>query len=823
MASMFASVLGAYEEPVYTVTVAEGTNSLDGATVEVTQNGETTSAAFSSLSLDKGGTFVKKGLGWLQSSSAMSVFTGEVVVAEGALILTEDGQAGRILNNDNYRVSPAWTNCASLVVSNGATVALITSANNTFPHLVQPISLSGEGLDGLGAIYYCTVGTENKETQLYYSHITLLGNTKIVIENGGRFGIGYCVVDMNAYNLMCETPGENRGILVLCGLKVENPGNIVGDHTQLYFSASKTWEGTADNTVTLTNNAYFRMYNFGGQIKWTLVNDSENLGGYANAASTTSTSNQPNHNIWHGPWRLNESVTLGAANESTDNHGIVLNGAVSGDGGISLRHQWLRLRSRSNTFKGGVTVTTSGHLVLYGNGSIPANGGTLKIHNGGEVILDEENAAELGLKTMAYPAIDWNVPSGSTAVLPGTTNTIIKSLVKRGAGTLNLVGDIPGTNYHMGVANVTGVTEIAAGTLKIPCGSAGLCEGWIDPVIINSTSGNDLIGKLEYTATNRVALGTELAYTSDKALWRRDSDELSSLLLSYHGYVWNRKSTPVTWVFAQSMWKGSRLYIDGEVIDGYGAPGNLGTKVSYYHGGTPNDNKRVAFYTVTVNPGPHRIDMRTYTQGINNSIGRWGPCQYDPTNAVWKANFGWAVNWSGSDSTNHVDFSEIADPGDGSLFTVTTNGADMTIASLRTSFEHLKFTGGTLDVYGSDLYVPVLECGKGSITNSNEYLTNCMITVTGSMRLDSASYNGGTLKIDGKLRFAEGATLDGADLALLARGDYSLVEAADGIEGMPSFDSNADGNKGWRVKKEVVDGVEKLTFGWHLGTVVTFR
>ena len=93
-----------YEEPVYAVTVASGTNSLDEATVEVTQNGETTSAAFSSLTLNQGGTFVKKGMGWLQSSTAMSVFTGEVVVAEGALILTEDGQAGATLN-DNAKYS----------------------------------------------------------------------------------------------------------------------------------------------------------------------------------------------------------------------------------------------------------------------------------------------------------------------------------------------------------------------------------------------------------------------------------------------------------------------------------------------------------------------------------------------------------------------------------------------------------------------------------------------------------------------------------------------------------------------------------------------
>ena len=818
-AAMFASIVGAYDEPVYTVTVAEGTNSLDEATVEVTQNGETTSAAFSSLTLDKGGTFVKKGLGWLQSSSAMSVFTGEVVVAEGALILTADGQAGRILDNDNYRVS-TWTNCASLVVSNGATVALVTSAETTFPHLVQPVSLSGEGLNGLGAIYHSCISKENKGTQLYYSHVTLLGDTKIVFEDGGRLGIGYCVVDMNGHTLTCATPGASRGNLVLCGLKVQNPGNIVGDHTQLYFSASKTWEGNADNTVTLTNNAYFRMYNFGGQIKWTLVNDSVNLVGYSDASD--STWNKPDENIWHGPWRLNESVTLGASTTTTDDQGITINGSVSGDGGITLRHQWLRLRSKSNTFKGGMTVTTSGHLVLYGNGSIPANGGTLKIQNGGEVIFDEENVDALGLKTMAYPAIDWNVPSGSTAVLPGTTNTIIKSLVKRGSGTLNLVGDLAGIEDHAGVVTVTGVTEIAAGTLRIPCGSAGLISGWFTGFDRNLDTNSEAIKDVDYMTTNKIVRGAEVAYTSNSNVWLKSKSFSTNGVFAYSGYIWNRTQEDMRIVFAQAMWKGSKMFINGERLEGYDKPWGNGKEVSFSHS---SDNQRLTFYSTTLSPGPHQIDLRTYT---TTDWGPWGNqsrnnTKQTLTNAVWKANFGWAVNWSGSMSTNCADFSEIRDPGDGSLFTVTTNGADMTIAAMRTSFEHLKFTGGTLDVYGSDLYVPVLECGSGSITNSNEYLTNCMITVTGSMRLDSASYNGGTLKIDGKLRFAEGATLDGEDLALLARGDYSLVEAADGIEGVPFFDSNADGNKGWRMKKEVVDGVEKLTFGWHLGTVVTFR
>ena len=261
-----------YEEPVYTVTVAAGTNSLDEATVEVTQNGETTTAAFTDLTLDQGGTFVKKGMGFLQSSTAMSVFTGEVVVAEGALIVSEDGQTGkRLTDNTKYRTE--WVDCARLVVSNGATIVLITTSEGTWPHLTQPVSLSGEGLNGLGAIYHRReYSKEVNATQLYYSHITLLGDTKIVYENAGRVGFGYCILDMNGHDLTCATPGSSRGNQVFCGMQVKNPGNIFGDHTQLYFSASKAWQGSAANTVTFTNDSYFRMYNFDGNVPWTLVN-----------------------------------------------------------------------------------------------------------------------------------------------------------------------------------------------------------------------------------------------------------------------------------------------------------------------------------------------------------------------------------------------------------------------------------------------------------------------------------------------------------------------------------------------------------------------
>ena len=817
-----------YEEPVYTVTVAAGTNSLDEATVEVTQNGETTTTAFSSLTLDQGGTFVKKGMGWLQSSTAMSVFTGEVVVAEGALILTENGQAGAIIGDGTEtRYHTNWTGYASLVVSNGATIALITTAEGSWARLRQPVSLVGEGLNGLGAIYHVKqYNKSSNDTQLYNSYITLLGDTKIVYEDGGRVGFGYCVFNMNGYDLTCTTLGDTRGVQVLCGLQVKTPGNILADHTQLYFSSSKKWEGTAENTVVLTNNPYFRMYNFGGQINWTLVNAYEGLIGYSQDASSSPSYDDPTQNIWHGPWRLDKSMYIGASTTASDNYGIVLAGAVSGDGGFTLRHQWLRLKSRANTFKGGITVTTSGHLVLYGNGSLPVDGGTLKLLNGGEVLFDEANTDALSLSTMEYPAIDWTVASGANAVLPGTTNTIVKSLVKRGAGTLNLVGDLTGTEDLTGAVAVTGITEIAAGTVRLPCARAGFVSGWFN----SEDSGNDTNSKamdnFNYMATNKIVRRTELAYTSDKTAWRKASGYTG--VIAYQGYIWNREEEDKLIVIAQAMWKGSRLWVDGVQIAGRPKPlVTSGNEVSYYHGGSPNDNQRITFYTVTLSPGPHRMDFRTYTTG--SEWGPWGNANVakankEITNAVWKANFGWAVNWSGSDSTNHVDFSEIADPGDGSVFTVTTNGVDETIAALRTSFEHLKFTGGTLDLNGSDLHLPVLECGGGSITNSNEFQANCTITVTDSLRVDGSSYGGAKLTLDGKLKFAPSAKLDVPNLAELAHGEYVLVSAKDGIEGSLSFSPEGLSAKRWHLETGTAeDGSATVSLNWRHGLSIQLR
>ena len=144
---------------------------------------------------------------------------------------------------------------------------------------------------------------------------------------------------------------------------------------------------------------------------------------------------------------------------------------------------------------------------------------------------------------------------------------------------------------------------------------------------------------------------------------------------------------------------------------------------------------------------------------------------------------------------------------------------DEVLSNLVPKFDHLKFSGGTFDVRGSSLSVKTLECGAGILTNSNDFVANGTLTVGEKLIVDGASYSGGTLKIHGKLKLAEGATLDCEDLSALAHGDYALVETTDGIEGQPAF----SGTRGWHLEKKTVDGKEKLALSWYLGTSLIFR
>ena len=83
-ATLCAAAAFALDEPIYTITTSgEGTNDITAATIEVTENGATTTKSFSEISFTTG-TIRKRGTGFLRSDSSLVSFTGTILVEEGA-------------------------------------------------------------------------------------------------------------------------------------------------------------------------------------------------------------------------------------------------------------------------------------------------------------------------------------------------------------------------------------------------------------------------------------------------------------------------------------------------------------------------------------------------------------------------------------------------------------------------------------------------------------------------------------------------------------------------------------------------------------------
>ena len=385
---------------------------------------------------------------------------------------------------------------------------------------------------------------------------------------------------------------------------------------------------------------------------------------------------------------------------------------------------------------------------------------------------------------------------------------MVRSFKKTGAGVLDMTSPL----------TVTGVTELADGTLRLPCDRAGLVFG-------AEFHGDDLtssVGNIDNVITNWVELGTDLMYTDDLVKWQRlDSTAYNRRrLFTYHGYIWNRTNESQTWTFAAQIVSGMQIFIDGVQQNWTG----VSSWYNFYN------DKKVGFMTFSnVSPGWHRLDVRAYATQADSGYGllanRIGGVD-KIVNATWQADLGLAIDRQGRGSTNYADYERLVDPGDGSFLTVVSGDAENAedVIAHMPKFDHLKFTGGTLDTRGSDITVPVLEGVNGAVTNSNAYYPGGSLTVGEKWIVSGAATAGKTLKVTGSLKFADGSVLEGTDFALLSRKtEHTLAMATGGIDGMPAFDSNAPGNKGWHLVKVTENDVEKLKLFWQLGTTVVIR
>ena len=807
----------ALEYPVYTVTTSgDGTNSLSSAQVEVVaeEGAASETVAFSSLALTSG-TFRKKGTGFLMSADGMSSFTGTVLVEEGAWISTKLGHLGKSTSAEK----------SAVVVSNGASIVfdIPDSATAAFRH---NITLGGAGYNGMGAVCVNSPGPNISAGKPLFRNSTWTMTDDAAIKQPNRISdkplcTWYVTLAMNGHTLTFSGFGDvtdstyNRTYL-FNSLFSGTVGHIVLDSARLYYynydtsTSAYTFTGSGANTLTIRggdgnrtrNDSWLYTSYMTQPSPWTLV--FEGSGVVSSGSGTWGTTNTIPQAGWAGPVVLSSENAF--VTGSSTNSFSFLN-AVSGNGGLQCsRGQQINLINGGNSFKGEVKINTSrdpnhdGELRVFWDGALPKDSAGATLYNS-DLTLMYSHGYQL-------PSLIFDVADGKSEKFAGGTNGVVRSFKKTGAGVLDMTSPL----------TVTGVTELAGGTLRLPCDRAGLIFGWR----VQEGSASEGVSALTPMLTNRVEQGANLCYTDDMVEWQR-LDSNVKRLFTYHGYIWNRTDEPQTWTFAAQISQGMQIYIDGV--------NQSWTDVSSWYNFYAD--MKVGFMTFSdVATGCHRIDVRMYTGSDRRAWGtvanRWQGegVSGTPTNATWQADLGLAIDRQGRGSTNYADYERLVDPGDGSFLTVVpgdAENADGVIAHMP-KFDHLKFTGGTLDTRGSDIAVPVLEGVDGAVTNSNAYYPGGSLTVGQKWTLSGYAMENKTLKVTGKMKFAAGAMLDCADLAFLSRnGGHTLAMATGGIDGMPAFDGKASGNKGWHLVKESGNGVESLKLFWRLGTTIVIR
>lgn len=800
------------DEPIYVVTVGpDVTNRLDDCDVSVTKDGVTQTQAFSSLSVTNG-TFKKRGPGFLMSSTAMTNFTGTILIEEGALMTESPGMTG-----------PADSTAGPMVISNGASLVLAPSTGTCANYALgvyNAIHLSGTGLNGIGAIYGATRGVNTRDTFKGSWH--LYGDTTVNGDPGASNDYGdaspFSGYHLNGHTL---TFAYGKGHVI-------NRGNFHAGHVlvpnggRIQVQSGLTFYGGDTNTLTIAQGGQFASYNGNNfTAPWKLILEGDSYIYPSGSSGSTDWTRPADRFDWSGPVDVQGRVTV-RAGSSDGTHAFSALGPVSGDGGFNITRGFLHLSSTNNSFKGPVSVsaytkTCRAGVGLHAGDAWPKDNPTTFTNKNGCVYLTARD--------VSLPAIDYTTDADYfNTTFFGSGNATAASLVKRGAGTLEFTAPVA----------VTGRTDFLEGTIRLPAPDAavaamhssapGLWEGIMD----YGTNSADRVADMPAYYTDGTSAVTNGVQDSTYMAYKYGSPWTKQMIVRYQGYIWNRTEATGNWSFALALAGGGKLLIDGvEVLR------NLSS--NWYYLWTN---------TISLAPGPHTFDLRLYNAGYGTG-GCRQPYLHWPDDGssynTWSNYMGFAYDPNGCglspdtafDSLNYLKAQNGAGGipgGDGYLFTRDARTRDeclddiVEITRSRASFAELAARPGTvLDLDGSalPLKVPAFQ-GFTTVTNGSLKISDTWRLTGGD--LDTADNS--TLRVDGKLTFAAGAKIvleDAEAFCNLFRGQggFVVASARDGIEGMPVLEKQADDPSAAHWYLSLQDN--ELVLHYSPGTVIILR
>ena len=802
---------------IYTVVVNGGTFaapvSIADQQVEIydAEAGTTTTADFPDVTFKPNSIFRKRGTGYMLSSLAMSSFTGEIRIEEGAFVINTNNQMG---------VTTSAANAPLIVVSNGASFVMSTRANTCAAKALKiynSFRIAGDGCDNYGAI--CNDNLTDQMDYLFYGNWVLTADASISSTQTKRFDYS-ATIDLAGHQLTLRKNGA-RGTCCISGSSViTNSASaaariLVDNHALQLQGGSIKFYGDARSELVFTNNdTVFQTYGFLTDASpWTMRFAGSVFGNVQNDGRQSPGVNGGAR--WRGPVVLDgpgAAFKIRTPNVSYDGDGMLLTNTVSGTGSFFINNATLQLANPTNSFTGHVGASTSvgrtGFVALWHPWSLPPTCAGLFVTNTAVSLLSQYERYDL-------PPTVVHVSNGTNVVFTGGSGGFAPSFRKTGPGRLDLAHPL----------TVTGRAEVAGGTLKFTrYARAGLVAGRfqmpnrLDFTLPDGTSPGAIstaAQTMTMNFTNRVELMPECWMTNNSTLGYIPADAESTgsggvgVLVTFDGYLWNRSGETQQWTFAGGAGTHLNVWLDSTRFFGY----------NQYQTGIRK--------TMEVTPGAHKFRATSYSSGRNTYVNAAGASF---TNMTWNwtsggtsYGAGFRYDPQGRDSTDYRDYLIFNDPGDGSLLTVSTNETLTTVQD-EPSFWTLRLApGATLDTFGNGIAVGDLE-GMGMVTNSNAYFNHPM-TVTNSWTVSAADVDaGGVLRMHVPLAFAAGATFAAEDLVLFPRSDepLTLCTADAPIEGMPTFDRLANRmTRKWKLFKSA-DG-RSILFQYRKSISISFR
>ncbi len=801
----------------YLTAFAAPTAGLDGDVYYVdVPAGETVSdsdASWSSwVSAASGHPFAKRGEGTLKAGAAMASFAGEIRIENGVYaVMTDDGLG---------------TTAGGTVVSNNATL-LITGgvSNGAFgyngAHQNEKFYFSGNGcangrysgINIRGALYMWSPSKQLRYVSLL-GDATFCGQAFTVCTWGGT-------LNLNGHELTLALSEQSQPMQLLYG-QIPTMGNVTVESGSIQFAEQRTVSGGSEWTLRIKKNAVLYTYNTyqynnnGLQFPWRLQLDDGAI--VRNARSNL---------VWSGPATVSGTASIVRQEDSWGQwfKGLTIGGILSGNGAFDVqRGQFLSVTNVLNDFAGsialnGVNATTNSTLKISNN-ALPATSAGVTMNYGNVELNGSVCYSGIDTNKFSLPKLTCT-SSGSVSckgTIEGSGNRhTVKEIAKSGSGVLTLSGPLC----------VTGLTEVAAGTLRlgsrIPAVETGLECYFLDVVHSPYYNPNANSGPWK-----KVSDGDNPPFSRQAGYWN-NSSELDTTLVElpymgidtngislaytdwpvkqmdvvYRGYLWVDGDEPVTWNFAANIYCACWLRIDGQTV------------ISNINIQRPGIYDRLSTSkAITLSPGAHQfvLYMATY----------FNPTKIGPaTGGDWAPHMGVAYNPNpgaviSSNSTDYVKFTA-------SQFSPTLNRgkADIDSGRYRASFEGgAKFAAGTVfDIGDVAPYTPfTIENLEGAMT-----VTNGTLVLSGNWKIDAADINAGGLVLagDANLVFADGATLtvtNGGEIANVHRDGMPLVTCSGtgSVTGKPRILTDEDG---WKIDE--IDG--NINIHQSVGFIIILR